>query len=301
VIGAIVTHPGLLLASAQPAAWHHDLAWVVLALGFASALVVLVDELRPGNRQQMAVMNVVHPVTALYWGPVWVWAYFTRGRKASRRWTGQEAERLLRECDDPAAKARELQERGASTRDEDIRPWHVGNAVSHCGAGCTLGDIAGEWLVVSLGIGWFGTWSGHRLPEELLLDFVLAWSLGVAFQYFTVAPMTGETGLKGIWTAMRIDTASILAFQVGLFGWMAIIMLVIWPHHGIAIDSADFWFEMQVGMILGYATAWPVNRLLVSRGVKEKMDHRRHLGMVLAGLARQRNAAAAVREPTAIV
>ncbi len=288
-----MTH--VVVAASQPAGWHHDLAWVMLALAFASALAILVDELLPGNRQQMAIMNLVHPVTALYWGPVWVWAYFTRGRKASRRWTEQEAARLLLECDDPAAIARELQERGASTADEDLRPWHVGNAVSHCGAGCTLGDIAGEWLVVALGIGWFGTWSGHRLPEELLLDFVLAWSLGVVFQYFTVAPMTGEKGLRGIWTAMRIDTASILAFQIGLFGWMAIMMLVIWPHHGIAIDSADFWFEMQVGMILGYATAWPVNRLLVARGVKEKMDYRRHLGMRLAQLV-ERGSGSPARE-----
>jgi hypothetical protein len=133
------------------------------------------------------------------------------------------------------------------------------------------------------------------LPEELLLDFVLAWSLGVVFQYFTVAPMAGEKGLRGIWTAMRIDTASILAFQIGLFGWMAIMMLVIWPHHGIAIDSADFWFEMQVGMILGYATAWPVNRLLVARGVKEKMDYRRHLGMRLAQLV-ERGSGSPARE-----
>lgn len=280
-----------LIASSQPFAWHGVLAWAMLGLGFASALVILIDELVLGYRQQMAIMNVVHPVTALYLGPVWVWAYFTRGRKSSRRWAHREAHRLLRESDDPAAKAAELQEQGASTDAQNLRPWQIGNAVSHCGAGCTLGDIAGEWLVVMFGIAWFGTWSGHMLPEELVLDFVFAWTLGVLFQYLTIAPMTGEKGLKGVWTAIKVDTASIVSFQVGLFGWMAIVMLVIWPHHGISVASPDFWFQMQIGMVLGYLTAWPVNRWLVSHGIKEKMDHRRHLGTMLERLAGERGEA----------
>ncbi|MGH3050503.1 MAG: DUF4396 domain-containing protein [Gaiellaceae bacterium] len=271
--------------AASPVLWHHDLAWAMLALGFACALAILADELLLGNRQHMPVMNLVHPITALYWGPVWLWLYFTRGRKASRSWAGREAQRLLAECRDPRAKAEELRGLADSTASRDLRPWHVANAVSHCGAGCTLGDICGEWLVLTLGLAWFGTWSGHQLPEELLLDFVCAWTLGIAFQYLTVVPMGSAGKLEGIWRAIKVDTASILAFQLGLFGWMAIVMLVIWPQHGIRIDSPDFWFEMQVGMILGSLTAWPVNRWLVSHGIKEKMDHRRHLAMELGRLA----------------
>lgn len=272
------------MSAASPVLWHHELAWAMLALGFACALAILVDELVLGYRQQMPIMNLVHPITALYLGPVWLWAYLTRGRRASHKWARREARRLREACDDPQAKAEELREQAEST--ERLRPWHVANAVSHCGAGCTLGDVAGEWLVLLLGITWFGKWSGHTLPEELLLDFLFAWTFGVVFQYFTIAPMSGEQGPRGVWHAIRVDTASIAAFQAGLFGWMAIFMLVIWPHHGIAIDSPDFWFEMQVGMILGYATAWPVNRLLVSAGIKEKMDHRRHLGEILESVAR---------------
>ncbi len=270
--------------------WLTILSWVALALGFASALVILVDELVLGYRQHMPIMNLVHPVTALYWGPVWLWLYFTRGRRASRRWEHERAEWMLRDSA-RASEAKEggelLEARGESTGGSDIRPWHIGNAVSHCGAGCTLGDICGEWLVFALGIDWFGTWSGHQLPEELLLDFVFAWAFGVVFQYFTIAPMTGETGPRGVWRAIRVDSASIVAFQLGLFGWMAVYMLVIWPHHGITIDSPGFWFQMQIGMILGYFTAWPVNRWLVANGIKEKMDHRRHLGMLVQDMAEE--------------
>lgn len=273
-----------IAAAVHPPAWHGYLAWAMLALGFASALAILVDQFVLGYRQHMAVMNLVHPITALYWGPVWLWAYFTRGRRSSHRWAHRRARQIVREAGSPAEarrRGKELEEQGKSTDVSDMRPWHVGNAVSHCGAGCTLGDIAGEWLVLLLPILWFGKWSGHQLPEELLIDFLFAWTLGILFQYFTVVPMRGEGKLKGIWSAIKVDTASIVAFQAGLFGWMAIYMLVIWPDHGIKIDSPDFWFQMQIGMILGYFTAWPVNKWLVSRGIKEKMDYRRHLGMMV--------------------
>ncbi|HSC51182.1 MAG TPA: hypothetical protein VLD16_13040 [Gaiellaceae bacterium] len=46
--------------------WAELVGWVFLGLGFASALVILADELLLGHRQQMWIMNLVHPITALY-------------------------------------------------------------------------------------------------------------------------------------------------------------------------------------------------------------------------------------------
>ncbi|WP_457352674.1 DUF4396 domain-containing protein [Sphingomonas sp. UYP23] len=41
---------------------------------------------------------------------------------------------------------------------------------------------------------------------------------------------------------------------------------------GIApVDSAGFWFAMHVAMLAGFATASPVNWLLIHIGRKEKM------------------------------
>jgi hypothetical protein len=43
---------------------------------------------------------------------------------------------------------------------------------------------------------------------------------------------------------------------------------------------------MQVGMIVGYFTAWPVNRWLVQTRIKEKMDHRKHFAMLVEQMRR---------------
>jgi hypothetical protein len=50
--------------------WFKLLAWVALALGSASALVVAGDIVVLGNRQHMGIMSLVFPLSALYMGPV---------------------------------------------------------------------------------------------------------------------------------------------------------------------------------------------------------------------------------------
>src|SRR2546426_11370801 len=65
--------------------WFELLAWVALGLGFASALVIVADVVVLGNWQHMAIMNLAFPLTALYMGPIALWAYFARGRRMSRK------------------------------------------------------------------------------------------------------------------------------------------------------------------------------------------------------------------------
>jgi len=42
------------------------------------------------------------------------------------------------------------------------------------------------------------------------------------------------------------------------------------PHH-LHPDSPAYWFLMQIGMVVGFFTAWPTNAWLVRRGLKEAM------------------------------
>ena len=232
----------------EPSTLLTVLAWISLGLGFGSAVAVLIDIFALGNRQHMWIMEVVYPVTALYLGPVLLWFYARHGRETSG---GGE--------DD-------------SGDEEEVRWWHVAKGVTHCGAGCTLGDIIGEWLIFTTGfsIAITGSVAAHTLWADLLVDFALAWGLGILFQYFSIAPMRDVTVGQGVIQAIKADTLSIVSFQLGLFAYMALYHLVLWKPP-LAVDTAAYWFMMQIGMIVGFATAYPVNRWLIATGIKERM------------------------------
>jgi hypothetical protein len=65
---------------------------------------------------------------------------------------------------------------------------------------------------------------------------------------------------------------ALTAFEVGLFGWMAVTQLVLFTGPHLLPTTAAYWMMMQVGMILGFLTTYPVNVLLIRRGVKEAMS-----------------------------
>jgi hypothetical protein len=242
--------------------WLHVLSWAYLGLSFACAAYIAFDEIR--RPQKMIIMNFVWPITALYFGPVAVWSYLHAGLKMTRS-RMRRMQRMIRE------ELKSENGRSAPAENQPARPQPTGEqiavGVSHCGAGCTLGDISAEWWVFVMGL----AFAGGDFSTRLIMDFLLAWTFGIAFQYFTIAPMRGLPLGKGILQAMRVDTFSIVAFQLGLFAWMALSYFVFFPAPHLRPDEAVFWFMMQVGMIIGFFTSYPANRFLLSNGWKEKM------------------------------
>lgn len=238
-------NPFLMDTFSRPANLLEAVAWLSISLALISSTVIVSDIYVRGYRQKMTVMNLVYPITALYWGPVALWFYARHGRRQSIL--------KIKELGDP---------------DPETMPrWVVlSKAVSHCGAGCTLGDIAGEWLTASLGL----HLEGSALLADFAIDFAFAWSFGILFQYFTIVPMRDITPLKGIWAAIKVDTLSIIAFQVGLFGGMAIYQLLVFPP-SLPKSTATYWMMMQLAMVLGFFTAMPVNDLLIRGGLKDRM------------------------------
>jgi hypothetical protein len=230
-----------------PPAWLEALGWISLVVAFISAAYLLYDFYLRGYRQKMPIMEVVYPLTALYFGPLAVWFYIKYGRPKSPKF--QEEQSM----------------NGRQTSD-NVTWQQTSEAVFHCGAGCTLGDIIGEWLVFAFGI----TIAGKALYADFTFDFVLAWLLGILFQYFTIIPMRNLGRLQGVWAAIKADTLSIVAFQVGLFIGMYLYQGVIFENP-LAKTTASYWFLMQLSMILGFFTAYPVNKWLVKVGIKEKM------------------------------
>ena len=228
-----------------PAPWLVLVSWVALGGGFVSTGWILSDVYLRHHRQQMPIMEVVWP-TALYFGPVAVWAYRQYGRLDSPRW--RRSNNLPEEADAPRWTTTAL-------------------GVSHCGAGCTAGDIIAEFTVFGIGV----TLAGEALYAEMLGDYLAALGLGILFQYFAIAPMRGLGMRKGLLEAAKADILSLTAFEVGLFGWMALMTFVFFPGPHLHPDSSVYWFLMQVGMVIGFATAWPANTWLLRRGIKEAM------------------------------
>src|SRR5581483_10267014 len=117
---------------------------------------------------------------ALWAGPFGLWAYFRFGRLSRQ-------ERMEAKTGDDEDSGR-----------QKPFPVIVAIAATHCGAGCTLGDIIAEWTHYAFpfaiaGTPMFGAW---------VLDYVFAFSLGIAFQYFTIVPMRHLPFRQGLTQAL---------------------------------------------------------------------------------------------------
>lgn len=140
-------------------------------------------------------------------------------------------------------------------------------ASTHCGGGCTLGDIVAETLIFVAGITLFGA----TIWASFVLDYGFALAFGVAFQYAAIRAMSMGSKRSDLAKAAKADVWSLSAFEVGLFGWMALTFWVFFPSPHLTPNQAAFWFMMQLGMTIGLATSYPMNHLLIRRGVKEAM------------------------------
>ena len=215
-------------------------SWASLALAGASSLVLLADILA-GRPQHMGIMNVVWPVTALYAGPLALAAYFAFGR-SMKHVHGDMPKHPL---------------------------WQsTALGATPCGAGCMIGDVVADSSLFVLGLG--TVIAGSALLTSYVIDFGAAYLLGIVFQYFAIAPMKHLSPGRAIWAAVKADTLSLLAFQVGMYAWMAVYQKVLF-HPRLEPNGPVYWFMMQLGMLAGFATSYPMNWLLIRLGIKEAM------------------------------
>jgi hypothetical protein len=238
--------------------WLHILATASLVLGLIGAVVVAIDELR--HPQHMWIMNLVWPLTALFASALGLWGYFAYGRADVHK---------------QAEPDREHEHHPSEIKQT---PVTVAKATTHCGAGCCLGDILAEWLafavpVVATWLGWRTLFS-DKMFAVWILDYAFAFVLGIAFQYFTIQPMRKLSPAKGLKLAVKADALSLTAWQVGMYAFMAFAQLFLFRHLlgvRLEVDRPEFWFMMQIAMLAGFATSYPVNWWLLRIGVKEAM------------------------------
>lgn len=220
-------------------------AWIFIYLGVLTAFVIAWD-IR-SYPQPMSVMNVTWPITGLYFPLVGIPMYWHMGRANSN----------------------------SSTHDHDSGHGHgrqkpfwqsVLVSVTHCGGGCTLGDSIAAPLVSSFGL----TIAGSVLLAHFAGEFVAAYLFGILFQFLPIMAMGERNPIRGLVNAIKADTLSLMSFEIGMFGWIALSFLLLLPTEP-EVGSPVFWFMMQIAMVIGFATAYPANWVLVKAGIKHGM------------------------------
>jgi Domain of unknown function (DUF4396) len=104
--------------------------------------------------------------------------------------------------------------------------------------------------------------------SQSIVEFAFAYAFGIAFQYFPIRTMRRVAPAEALLDAIKADTLSLTAFQIGMYVWMAIPYFLLFQPHPPEISSPVFWFMMQIGVVLGFITTYPANWLLVKWRLK---------------------------------
>ncbi|WP_077624153.1 DUF4396 domain-containing protein [Sediminibacillus massiliensis] len=211
---------------------------IALAAGLLSSAVIAFDVYK--HPQMMWIMNIVWPINGWFLGPVAVYLYWKWGK---------------------------LKAKDSEAEDNRGKPAKVFGSTSHCASGCTAGDVLGVPIVFMTSFTLFGM----ALFAHYFVEFILAYIFGVVFQFFAIYPMNKEDGiLTSLKNAIKADTLALISFQIGMFGWMAIVHFILFSQPPKP-NEPSYWFMMQIAMIIGFLTSYPVNWWLVRKGIKEEM------------------------------
>jgi len=219
--------------------WLTAVSWVFVGLALLCAAAILYDVYGRGYRQRTSVMNLVWPITALYLGPLALPAYYRWGRPRSEKWQ---------------------KEHGSAP--EKSLPVAAATGGTPGGAASAIGHVLGVPLVVFLGL----TIAGQALWMMILVIAVIATVLLFAFEYFfSTVPTRGLSRGKGLGVALLIALVTVLAFDVGMGGWMLVLHFLFFMP---PLTDVTFLFLMQFGLIMGFLTGYPAVLWRVRRGIK---------------------------------
>lgn len=235
-------------------------------------------------KQSMKIMNAVWILTGLWANYLALWAYYKFGRDIKHDTNDNDMKMDMSmnkgmKMDMPMDKGMKMDmsmDKGMKMDmpmgDMDMGPkkprWQsIALSALHCGAGCTLADIIGEWIshYIHFEI------AGSTLLSNWIIDFILALIIGVYFQFYAIREMQKISVGKGLFMAFKADVLSLTSWQVGMYGWMAIVYFVIFDSYPLHESRWIFWFMMQIAMLFGFFCAYPMNALLIKLGIKKGM------------------------------
>ena len=204
------------------------IAWLVVAV--LSALYVAWDQFR-GNPEP-AVMKWGFVLVTLYMGPIGLLLYVMADKEPS-----------------------------PGTHEEFIKPlWKQGvGSTVHCVAGDATGIIIAAVVVALLGL---------PMWQDLIVEYVAGFLFGLLiFQALFMRKMMGGTYLQNVRRSFLPELISMNCMMAGMAPVMVALMMgrdmrAMWPGEPL------FWMVMSLGVIAGFAVAYPVNVWMVARGMK---------------------------------
>ncbi|MCK4910410.1 MAG: DUF4396 domain-containing protein [Thermodesulfovibrionales bacterium] len=136
------------------------------------------------------------------------------------------------------------------------RLWLSTSATIHCLIGCGLGEVAGMVIGTGLGLSNLKT-----IVIAILLGFFFGFLLGIL--PLLRAGFSFRRALRQVFIAESLsiavmETAEVLV-QVYTPGVMEAGLL-----------SAIFWIGMGLSLIAGFIAAWPINYILIGKGIRHQ-------------------------------
>lgn len=170
------------------------------------------------------------------------------------------------------------------THEAFVKPlWKQGvGSTVHCVAGDATGIIAAAVITAMLGL---------PMWVDLIIEYTAGFIFGLLiFQALFMRKMMGGSYLENVKRSFLPELISMNCMMAGMAPVMVYLMMgrdmrAMWPGEPL------FWIVMSIGIIAGFALAYPVNVWMVSRGMKhglmtvrpdfDSSEHKKHDHMSL--------------------
>ena len=214
------------------------LGW--LALCILSALYVAYDQFR--NNPEPTVMRWAFILTTLYMGPIGLLLYVMADKEPK-----------------------------PGTHEQFTRPlWKQGvGSTMHCVAGDATGIILSALIVISLGL---------PMKWDLVVEYLAGFMVGLfVFQALFMKSSMGGSYWENVKRSFLPELISMNFMMAGMAPVMVFLMM---GRDMRAMQPTEplFWAVMSLGVIAGFALAYPVNVWMVSRNMKHGLMTERPSG-----------------------
>ena len=145
--------------------------------------------------------------------------------------------------------------------EEFVKPlWKQGiGSTVHCVAGDATGIIVAAVVVAVLGL---------PMWLDLIIEYAAGFVVGLfIFQALFMKDMAGGRYGTAVVRSFIPEWFSMNMMAAGMFFVMTLLMMGR-DMRAMEPTQPQFWFVMSVGVIVGFATAYPVNVWLVAQGLK---------------------------------